>query len=98
MNNRINTDALVTDLQAVVRDSEELLEAVAGATGEKAEQLRDRLTETLEKARQTCLKLEGKTKETVKAADEVIREHPYQSIGVALAAGVIVGVLLGKAK
>jgi ElaB/YqjD/DUF883 family membrane-anchored ribosome-binding protein len=96
MNNRINTDVLVTDLKNVVRDSEELLEAVAGATGEKAQQLRDRLAETLERAQQTCEKLEGKTKETLKAADDAIREHPYQSIALALAAGLVVGVVLAK--
>jgi ElaB/YqjD/DUF883 family membrane-anchored ribosome-binding protein len=98
MNNRINTDVLVADLKNVVRDSEQLLEAVAAATGDEAQQLRERLNETLEKARQTCKGLENKTKESLKAADEVIREHPYQSIGVALAIGLLAGVALAKAK
>ena len=96
MNSRFNTDALVSDLKNVVRDSEELLQAVAGATGEKADELRQRLGETIEAARQTCRKLEGKTKETLDATDTVIRDHPYQSLGVALAVGVVLGVVIAR--
>jgi ElaB/YqjD/DUF883 family membrane-anchored ribosome-binding protein len=96
MNTRFDTDVLVADLKNVVRDSEQLLAAVSDATGEKAEALRERLDETLEKARQTCCKLEDKTKEGIRAADGVIRDHPYQSIGVALAAGVVIGALIAR--
>ena len=96
MNARFNTDLLVEDLKSVVRDSEQLLAAVSDATGEKAEALRERLNQTLEAARQTCCKLENRTKEGVRAADAVIREHPYQSIGMALAAGVVIGLLLDR--
>ena len=96
MSNRINTDALVTDLKSVVRDSEQLLEAAAGVTGEKAEAIRERLNETLQAARETCRDLEEKTREGVRAADEVIRDHPYQTIGMALAAGVVIGALIAR--
>lgn len=96
MNTRFNTDVLVEDLKTVVRDSEQLLAAVSNATGEKAEALRERLSESLEKARETCCKLEQKAKEGAMAADVVIRDHPYQSIGVALAAGLVIGALLAR--
>jgi ElaB/YqjD/DUF883 family membrane-anchored ribosome-binding protein len=96
MNARVNTEALVTDLKNVVRDSEELLAAVSDATSEKAEELRERLSEKLEAARVACRKLEGRTKESLEAADTVIREHPYQSMGVALALGVVIGVVAAR--
>ena len=96
MNARFNTDVLVEDLKNVVRDSEQLLAAVSDATGEKAEALRERLSESLATAKETCCKLEQKTKEGVRAADAMVREHPYQSIGVALAAGVVIGALLAR--
>ena len=96
MNTRFNTEVLVEDLKNVVRDSEQLLAAVSDATGEKAEALRERLSESLATAKETCCKLEQKTKEGVRAADEMVREHPYQSIGVALAAGVVIGALLAR--
>jgi ElaB/YqjD/DUF883 family membrane-anchored ribosome-binding protein len=96
MNNRINTDALVSDLKGVVRDSEQLLAAVAETSGEKAAALRTRLSETLETARETCHKLEAKTQQSLEAADHVIRGHPYQSIGIALALGVVIGAVVAR--
>ena len=96
MSARFNTDVLVQDLKNVVRDSEQLLAAVSDATGEKAEALRERLSESLASAKQTCCKLEQKAKDGAKAADEIVRDHPYQSIGVALAAGVVIGALIAR--
>ena len=96
MSNRLNTEPLVSDLKSVVRDSEQLLESIADATGEKAVELRRRLTENIQAAREACCRLEGKAKEGIKGADLTIREHPYQSIAVALAAGVVIGALVAR--
>lgn len=96
MNSRIDTEALITDLKAVVRDSEQLLQSVSGAGGEKAEALRERLTQTAKSAQESCKILESTAREKLAAADETIRDHPYQSIGAALAAGVVLGVLLAR--
>lgn len=52
------TDVLVQDLKNVVRDSEQLLAAVSDATREKAEALRERLSERLASVKQTCCKLQ----------------------------------------
>jgi ElaB/YqjD/DUF883 family membrane-anchored ribosome-binding protein len=98
MTARFNTENLVTDLKAVVRDSEELLAAVSDATGQKAEELREKLSEKLEAARIACCKLEGKTQEHLETADKVIREHPYQSMGVALVIGVAIGAVVASRK
>jgi ElaB/YqjD/DUF883 family membrane-anchored ribosome-binding protein len=96
MNNRIETEALVTDLKSVVRDSEQLLQAVAGVTGEKAEALRERLRDSVQAAKDACGKLEAKTKESLQMADRTVRAHPYESIGVALAAGLVIGALIAR--
>jgi len=89
-------EKLLTDLKRVVRDSEELLQASAGAVGEKANEMRERLSRTLESAKNTCRRLEEKAVEGAKAADKVIREHPYQSIGAAFGIGLLVGVLVTR--
>jgi len=96
MTSRINTDVLVTDLKNVVRDSEQLLAAVTDATGEKAEALREKLGEKLEAARVACRKLEDKTKEGIDSADRLIRDHPYQSMGAALAVGLVIGAVIAR--
>jgi len=87
---------LVSDLKAVVRDAEELMKATAGQAGEKLTELRGRLAAALESAKGTCHRLEEKTVAAAKATDHCIREHPYESIGVAFGVGLLVGVLLGR--
>lgn len=84
------------DLRALVRDAEELLKATAGDMSDKAKEARSRIGEALEKARTTCHRLEEKTVETAKATDRVIRDHPYESIGIAFAVGVLIGVLVTR--
>jgi ElaB/YqjD/DUF883 family membrane-anchored ribosome-binding protein len=80
-------------LKHVARDSEELLQASAGAVGEKLHEVRERLAATVASAKATCRRLEAKAVEGVKATDTVVREHPYQSIGVAFGIGLLIGVL-----
>ncbi len=84
------------DLKAVVRDAEDLLKATAGQAGEKVGELRERLGSALESAKDTCQNLQENTIAAAKATDQCIRDHPYESIGVAFGVGLIVGVLIGR--
>ncbi len=59
---------------------------------EKSE-LRTKLETAIQKAKEACERLEEKTAAAAKAADQLVREHPYQSIGIAFGLGVLVGVL-----
>ena len=90
------TDRLVTDLKRIARDSEELLHTTKDAVGDKAQEVRERLTDALDAAKRTCRGLEDKAIEGAKAADKTIRDHPYQSIGVAFGVGLLIGVLVTK--
>ena len=85
-----------SDLKAVVRDAEELMKATAGQAGEKVTELRGRLAAALESAKATCHRLEEKTVVAAKVTDRTIREHPYESIGIAFGVGLLVGVLVGR--
>jgi ElaB/YqjD/DUF883 family membrane-anchored ribosome-binding protein len=38
----------------------------------------------------------GKVKDTFKATDGYVRENPWKTVGVAVAVGLVVGVLLHK--
>ena len=87
---------LASDIKLVMRDAEELLKATGSDTGEKVKEVRGRLTAALESAKATFERLQGKTIEAAKATDHVIREHPYESIGLALGVGLLVGVLVGR--
>ena len=87
---------LAGDLKAVVRDAEELIKATAGQAGEKISDIRSRLTAALESAKATCQRLEDKTVAAAKATDRTIREHPYESVGIAFGVGLLVGVLVAR--
>ncbi len=87
---------LANDLSDVVRDAEELMKATAGQSSERLSEIRNRLNAAMESAKVTCRKLQGKAVEAAKATDHTIREHPYESIGVAFGVGILIGVLIGR--
>jgi ElaB/YqjD/DUF883 family membrane-anchored ribosome-binding protein len=92
------TDKLVKDLRLVVQDAEDLIRATAGEVNEKTKQARARLSQTLEKAKGTAQELQVKAAEKAKVADEVIRQHPYQSLGVAFGVGLLLGVIANRGR
>ncbi len=96
MTNEANMEKLGTDLKELSRDAEAVLQATAGQAGEKMAELRSRLSKTLESAKATYQRLEEKTVAGAKVADKTIREHPYESIGVAFGVGLLIGVLVGR--
>jgi ElaB/YqjD/DUF883 family membrane-anchored ribosome-binding protein len=89
-------ERLMEDLRAVVHDGEELLNAGAQSLSERGVAARDRLAAALEVARDTRRKLEAQAVESARAADRAIREHPYQSIGVAFGIGLLIGVVANR--
>ena len=94
--NTMSTGKLKQDVRTVIEDAEALLGVTADQAGERVKELRARLGAALERARATCGDLEAKAAEQAKRADQVIREHPYESIGIALGVGLLVGWMLGR--
>jgi ElaB/YqjD/DUF883 family membrane-anchored ribosome-binding protein len=94
--NAERSEKLSTDLKRLVHDSEVLLQDSAAAAGEKARDVRERLAHTLESAKANYARLQEKAKEGARATDKLIRDHPYQSMGIALGLGVLVGWLVRR--
>ena len=92
----INTDRLVSDMKTVTKDAEELLKTVSGEEGNGSHDIRMRLSSAIESAKATYHRLEEKAVAGAKATDKVIREHPYESLGVAFGLGLLVGVLVTR--
>jgi ElaB/YqjD/DUF883 family membrane-anchored ribosome-binding protein len=86
-------DQLLSDLKVVVRDIEELLKSTAGQLSEK---VATELDSILKRSKQLCAQLESRAALGIRQADQVIREHPYQTIGVAFAVGALIGVLVNR--
>ena len=93
-------DKIVTDLKHVIHDAEELLRLSAGEVGAEATELRERLRLRLLHARDSLHRLQESAIERAKAvghqADDYVHDHPWQSIGVAAAVGLVIGVLVGR--
>lgn len=91
---------LSTDIQVVIRDVEELLSAIANDTSEKATQLRANLTARLASLKASVPEYQAKAAEQVRraatAANGVVTEHPWKSVGVAASLGLMVGLLLNS--
>ena len=83
-------------LSSLAEDARALMSATSDVAGEKVAEARKRLAAALENSKQIYGRLREKAIDGAKAADEVVRENPYQAMGIALAAGAIVGYLLAR--
>ena len=93
---RVDRTKLTADLKVVLHDLEEMLKATAGDMSDKAREMRARLNVSLASAKEACGRLEEKAAAGVKAADKVIRDHPYESMGIAFGIGLLIGVLVTR--
>jgi len=91
--------SIARDVRGVIADAEQLLHATAGELGEKAKEVRQDLARKLEAAKKRFQSLDDvkeAAEEGLKEVDQVIRKHPYESVGAALVAGLIIGALLNR--
>lgn len=100
MNDRTATaDELGENLKQLVSDADELLAATAGSADSKTADLRKRIGATLKSAKDRLHDAQesvlAEAKAASQATDKYVHEHPWQSVGVAAAAGAIVGLLVG---
>ena len=57
---------------------------------------RERLTAALDMARDTARKLQDQAVVSAQATDRLIRENPYQAVGIAFGVGMLVGILVNR--
>jgi ElaB/YqjD/DUF883 family membrane-anchored ribosome-binding protein len=88
-----STEKLLEDLKEVVRDGEELLRAGVADLGERGAAAKEKLAAALEMAKETQERLQERAIAGAKSADRYIRKNPYQSIGIAFGAGMLLGLL-----
>ncbi len=91
-----STEKLLEDLKAVVNDGEELLRAGVQDLSERGLAARERLAAALEVAKETRRRLQERAVAGAQATDRLIRENPYQSIGIAFGVGILFGILVTR--
>jgi ElaB/YqjD/DUF883 family membrane-anchored ribosome-binding protein len=87
-----------TDIQEsaanLAEDAQALLAATANVAETKVIEARQRLAAALERGKQAWGYVQDCAIEQAKATDEIIRDYPYQSIGIAFGVGALIGLLL----
>lgn len=100
VNSRIARERVMADMRALARDAESLLRATADDVSEKAKEARTRLMAAVEKAKSSYDDMQAQgiesAREAARRADETIRSHPYESLGVAFGIGVLLGALIRR--
>jgi ElaB/YqjD/DUF883 family membrane-anchored ribosome-binding protein len=99
-NAEVTTDQLLADLKTVMNDAEALLRATSTQTGDKIQEVRARAEESLRQAKQRLSSIEDealrRAREVADAADDYVRDNPWQSVGIAAGVGLLVGLLLAR--
>ncbi len=84
------------DLSTLAEDARALMAATADVAGEKVGEARKRVAAALENGKEIYGRVREKAIEGAKATDKVVRENPYQAIGIALGAGALIGYLIAR--
>jgi ElaB/YqjD/DUF883 family membrane-anchored ribosome-binding protein len=98
--NEQTRNRIVDEFSAVLTEAEDMLKRAANETGERAKDLRSQVEAKLLSAKLRLQELQGqavdRAKETARATDDYVHDHPWQAIGIAAAVGVVVGLLMNR--
>jgi ElaB/YqjD/DUF883 family membrane-anchored ribosome-binding protein len=86
------------DLSTLAEDARALMAATADVAGDKVAEARRRLAAALDSGRQVFGRVREKAVEGAQAADQLVRENPYQTLVIAFGVGAVIGYLLGRRK
>ena len=93
-----HTQAISNDLGRLAEDARALMVATAHVAEDKVVDARKHLLAALENVKETYGRMEQRAIEGAKATDKIVRDHPYQAIGIAIGVGALLGLLLTRGK
>lgn len=96
----VTKEKLVQDMKIVIADAEDLLRATANQAGEKIASAREKIQDSMHRAKLKLADTEevmvDKTKQAARVADEYVHENPWKAVGIAAGIGLIIGLLIGR--
>jgi ElaB/YqjD/DUF883 family membrane-anchored ribosome-binding protein len=84
------------EAEHLLEDAQALLTATAHVAEEKVAEARKRLMAAIEKGREVWEDVQEKAVAGAKATDQVSRDNPYRSLGIALGVGALLGYLISR--
>ncbi|NEX61437.1 DUF883 family protein [Noviherbaspirillum galbum] len=93
-------DRLMSDLKLIIKDAEDLLRSSGSQAGDTYQNARARFESTISTARDGLSDLEQQVmdsgREAISQADEYVQQNPWQAVGIGAAAGLLIGLMLGR--
>ncbi|MEC4723618.1 DUF883 family protein [Noviherbaspirillum sp. CPCC 100848] len=95
-----NIKTVRNDMRTLIKEAQDLFREATQTTGVKADELRARglvlLDTAMERAQEVQVIAMEKGKVAAQTTDDLVREHPWQAVGVAAGAGLLIGLLLSR--
>jgi ElaB/YqjD/DUF883 family membrane-anchored ribosome-binding protein len=95
-----NIEAVSRDVKLLISDAQELIQAAATLTGDKAEELQHQGVLLLEAAvaqlQQTHAVALANSKRMALSADHYVQDNPWRSVGAGAGIGLLLGVMLAR--
>lgn len=96
--NEAKEDEFIESVKESLDDAEKLLREAAGATGDKAVELRENAMKSLRRTREALYDTQDalleKGRKAARVTDDYVHDNPWQAIGMAGVAGLLVGMLI----
>lgn len=93
-------DRLISDVKVLMADADEIVKAMASATGEKAVELADKLRINMRNAKDKLadaqVAVADKAKVAARVTDDYVHDNPWQAVGIAVGVGLLLGLLIGR--
>lgn len=90
----------IENLKSSLDDAEQLLRDAASSTGDKAAELRERAMVSLRHTREALYDTQDalleRGRRAARATDDYVHDNPWQAIGMAGVAGLLVGMLITR--
>ena len=94
------SEGIAKGLDNVVDEAQQLLKSAADSGDARFQVLRDKFVVQVRQMREHLEDLQDaaveKAKEAARTTDDAVHEHPYGAMGIAAAAGLLIGFLIAR--
>ena len=91
---------LAQDFKAVVSDVDDLLRHAAQSGSQGYSEARAKLEQSMQTARRELANAEAvvvdSARQAARSADDYVRRHPWESMGIGAAVGLLIGMLIAR--
>jgi ElaB/YqjD/DUF883 family membrane-anchored ribosome-binding protein len=88
--------ATIDELRTLIMEAEQALANAGDSADDKLVAIRDRLQSVIEDSKSALGRFRQTAANQARKADALVRSHPYQSIGIALGVGALIGFLISS--